>query len=61
MNEPQNQLKNALIPGLAIIGCFVTGIAAFIWTFFLDKGISVPFCLFVSSMSFGIIAWIAYR
>jgi hypothetical protein len=66
MNEPQNQPKNALIPGLAILGCFVTGIAAFVGAFFVGaffvgEGIAVPLCLFVSLLSFGLIVWVSYR
>jgi hypothetical protein len=68
MNEPHSQLKNALVPGLAILGCFVTGIAAFVWTFLIGtglyqqvQGITVPLCLFVSLLSFGLIVWVSYR
>jgi len=61
MSEPQNQTKHALVPGLAILGCFVTGLAALVGTFIVDKGVTVPLCLFVSLLSFGLIVWVSYR
>ena len=53
IDQKQNKVKLSAIPGLAVIGCLVTGIAGLIIAFCGGGGL----CIIGSALAFGIVLY----
>lgn len=56
-SEDQGSQSFPISPGLSVIGLFLTGLVGIILAIFTGSAVS----LFASAISFGLIAWIAFR
>jgi hypothetical protein len=62
--QKTNVSRSAVAPGIAVFGCFATGLLAWfgaLWSLSRDEAVGGGICLLAGAVAFGVVVYVSFR